>query len=119
MEQNEQTNREKPAKKLKSLVAGRILSLVPFAAIALTFITTNLPILSETISGTNATGFFIILPTVPSFACWAVGLGLLLSARKKGGKKIVPFIVLCIIGMIYSALFTVSLLFLIFYATWT
>lgn len=122
MEQDEQKNREEPAKRLKSLVAGRILSLVPFASTALLFVTAELSnsIVSD---GSRlrqlwntfikaAVLFLLNLCTVPSFVCCTAGLGLLLYARKKGGRKTLPFIVLCAVGMVFSALFTALLLFM-------
>lgn len=47
---------------------------------------------------------FMILSTVPSFLCSAAGLAFLIYARKKGGTKTVPFIVLCAAGMILGVL---------------
>lgn len=120
MKQDEQTDIEKSTKKLKSLVVGRIFSLVPLASTALLFITSALadPIISDgsklrQIWNTfieTAVLFFMNLCTIPSFVCCAVGIGILLFARKKGGKKTIPFIFLCIIGMIFSVLFTLFFL---------
>ncbi len=118
MEQNEQSTESKSVK-LKSLVAGRILVLVPFASIALFFITAipSYVFCSSTSRFAQIWnsvwlkigGTFMTLSTIPSFLCCVVGLILLICARKKGGRKTLPFIIISIVGMILSVL--LSLLF--------
>lgn len=107
-------------KKLKSLVAGRILSLVPFVCLALLFLISEISFLNQFAENSQSSqmwrrimldvdGFFMIMLTIPSFVCVTVGLILLLHARKKGGKKTLPFIVLCIVGMVLSVLISLFL----------
>lgn len=107
-------------KKLKSLVAGRILSLVPYASIALELLVTEFSYLNQSPENSQfiqawnrislgVMGFFATMLTIPSFVCEVVGVILLLHARKKGGKRTLPFIVLCIVGMVLSVLISLFL----------
>ena len=121
MEQNERSM-EKSVKKLKSLVAGRILVCVPFASIALLFATAELGSIFFNSTSSFAQvmnnvmlkvyGFLMTLSTVPSFICCVVGLILLICAKKKGGRKTLPFIVFSIVGMLLSVLLSLLSFFL-------
>lgn len=121
MEQNEHQFLEEVPKKLKSLVAGRILSFVPLASIVLLLISlllaprtfSSAPSRYEQIRNNVSSamiGFFMIMSSVPSVVCALIGLFFLLYARKKTSKNTTLFIVFSSIGMFLSVLITISFL---------
>ena len=93
---------------------------MPYASIALSFLVTEFSYLNQSPENSQfiqawnrislgVMGFFATMSAIPSFVCVTVGLILLLHARKKGGKRTLPFIVLCIVGMVLSVLISLFL----------
>ena len=109
------------SEKLKSLIAGRILSCAPLAIILILILISTLSSVSFNFNAASrfsqimnytmmhVTGTLVFLLTIPSFICCTIGLALLIYARKKGGRRTIPFIVLSVAGMVFSALFSVFL----------
>ena len=109
------------SEKLKSLIAGRILSCAPLAIILILILISTLSSVSFNFNAAShfsqimnytmmhITGTLVFLLTIPSFICLVIALVFLICARKKGCKKTLPFIVFCVIGMAFSALFSVLL----------
>ena len=109
------------SEKLKSLIAGRILSCAPLAIILILILISTLSSVSFNFNAASrfsqimnytmmhVMGTLVFLLTIPSFICLVIALVFLICARKKVGKKTLPFIVFCVIGMAFSALFSVLL----------